>query len=76
MTKYLAIFIGTAFALEKSEWNTMDDAKRKKMEATGMKAWGDCARLPGINPVDRAWDETQRLTSADTPLTIRQPLSA
>ena len=39
MKKFLAIYIGTASALEKSEWKTMDEAKRKKLEASGMKVW-------------------------------------
>ena len=37
MKKFLAIYIGTASALEK--WKTLDEAKRKKLEASGMKAW-------------------------------------
>jgi hypothetical protein len=41
MKKYLAIYIGTASALEKAGWNTMDEAKRKKLEASGIKAWGE-----------------------------------
>jgi hypothetical protein len=41
MKKFLAIYLGSASALEKSGWNTMDEAKRKKLEASGMKAWGD-----------------------------------
>lgn len=41
MKKFLAIYIGTAAAVEKSGWNTMDEAERKKREASGMKAWGD-----------------------------------
>ena len=39
MKKFLAIYIGTASALEKSGWNTMDESKRKALEASGMKAW-------------------------------------
>jgi hypothetical protein len=39
MKKFLAIYIGTASALEKSEWNKMDDEKRKKIDDAGMKAW-------------------------------------
>jgi hypothetical protein len=39
MKKFLAIFTGSAVAMEKSGWNTMDAAKRKNLEATGMKAW-------------------------------------
>ena len=41
MKKFLAIYIGTPSALGKSEWNTMDEAKRKKLEASGIKAWGE-----------------------------------
>ena len=41
MKKFLAIYIGTASAREKSEWNTMDEAKRKNLEGSGIKAWGD-----------------------------------
>ena len=41
MKKFLAIYIGTASALEKSGWNTMDESKRKALEASGMKAWGE-----------------------------------
>ncbi len=37
MKKFLAIYIGTTAALEK--WRTMDEAKRKKLEASGMEAW-------------------------------------
>lgn len=41
MKKFLAIYIGTATALEKSQWNKLDEAKRKEREASGIKAWGD-----------------------------------
>jgi hypothetical protein len=41
MKKFLAIYLGTPAAFEKAGWNTMDEAKRKKLEASGMKAWGD-----------------------------------
>lgn len=41
MKEFLAIYIGTATALEKSEWSKMDPAKRKEAEARGIKAWGD-----------------------------------
>jgi hypothetical protein len=39
MKKFLAIYIGTPTALEKAQWNEMDEAKRKAREAEGMKAW-------------------------------------
>ncbi|MDP9010786.1 MAG: hypothetical protein M3N91_19135 [Pseudomonadota bacterium] len=41
MKKFLAIYLGTPAAFEKAGWNKMDEAKRKKLEASGMKAWGD-----------------------------------
>jgi hypothetical protein len=39
MKNYLAIYIGTTEALEKSEWNKLSEAQRKEREAAGIKAW-------------------------------------
>lgn len=39
MKNFLAIYIGTATALEKSKWNQMDEQQRKAREADGMRAW-------------------------------------
>jgi hypothetical protein len=39
MKKFLAIYIGTATAVEKSEWSKLDDEKRKKLDAAGLEAW-------------------------------------
>ncbi|MDB6088362.1 MAG: hypothetical protein JWN85_1146 [Gammaproteobacteria bacterium] len=41
MKKFLAIYMGTVSAGERSEWDTMDEAKRNQLVATGIKAWGD-----------------------------------
>ncbi len=41
MKKFLAVFLGSPAAMEKSGWSTMDEAKRKQLEASGIKAWGD-----------------------------------
>lgn len=41
MKRYLAIYIGTASSLERSEWNRMDEGKRKEKEASGIRAWGE-----------------------------------
>jgi len=41
MKKFLAIYLGSPGAFEKSGWNTMEEGKRKKLEASGIKAWGD-----------------------------------
>jgi transcription antitermination factor NusG len=39
MKKFLAIYIGTAAALEKAQWKKLDEEKRKALEASGVKAW-------------------------------------
>jgi hypothetical protein len=41
MKNFLAVYLGSPAAVEKSGWNTMDEAKRKALEASGMKAWQD-----------------------------------
>jgi hypothetical protein len=41
MKNFLAIYTGSASSVRRAEWDAMDEAKRKKMEASGMKAWGD-----------------------------------
>lgn len=41
MKKFLAIYIGTADAFEKSGWNALPEAQRKLREQAGMKAWGE-----------------------------------
>ena len=43
MKRFLAIYIGTEAALEKSQWNKLPEEKRKALEASGFKAgmeWG------------------------------------
>lgn len=39
MTKYVAIYIGTAEARENSDWANMSEAERKEKEQEGMEAW-------------------------------------
>lgn len=41
MKKFMAIFLGSTAAMERSKWNEMSEAKRKEVQAAGMKAWGD-----------------------------------
>ena len=41
MKKFLAIYLGIASSAKGSEWNAMDEGKRKKLEASGMRAWGE-----------------------------------
>jgi hypothetical protein len=39
MKDFLAVYIGNGS--KASEWKGMDEGQRKKLEASGMKAWGD-----------------------------------
>jgi hypothetical protein len=41
MKRFLAIYIGTEAALERSQWNKLDEEARKAREASGMQAWMD-----------------------------------
>ena len=41
MKRFLAIYIGTEAALERAQWNKLDEAKRKERQASGFKAWMD-----------------------------------
>ena len=40
MKTFLAIYLGTAASFAKSNWQTMDEKKRKELEVKGMQAWG------------------------------------
>ena len=53
MKKFLAIYIGTEAALEKAQWNKLDEANRKAREAAGMKAWMDWGVTHGAAIVDQ-----------------------
>jgi hypothetical protein len=41
MKQYLAIYIGTASALDKARWSELEPNKREKIETAGMQAWAD-----------------------------------
>ena len=41
MKKFLAIYIGTADAFEKSNWNARPEAQRRQIEQAGMQAWAE-----------------------------------
>ena len=53
MKRFLAIYIGTAAAVEKSEWSKMDDEKRKQLDAKGLNAWMDWGTKHGSAIVDQ-----------------------
>jgi hypothetical protein len=40
MKKFMAVFTGNTAAQERSGWDTLSDADRKKREQDGMAAWG------------------------------------
>ena len=39
MKKFLAVYIGTAAAREKSGWDAISEQKRREKQKTGMEAW-------------------------------------
>jgi len=41
MKNYLAVFIGSNTSPKVVEFMAMEEGKRKKLEASGMKAWGE-----------------------------------
>ena len=41
MKKFLAVYLGSNSGPRRSEWNELPEVKRKGLEQTGMKAWGD-----------------------------------
>ncbi|HMJ10552.1 MAG TPA: hypothetical protein VK524_04050 [Polyangiaceae bacterium] len=53
MKKFVAIYIGTESALAKSQWNELDEKKRKEREASGMQAWMDWGTANSAAIVDR-----------------------
>ena len=52
MKKFLAIYIGTASAVERSKWNELNETKRKEIELSGIKAWMDWGTANGAAIVD------------------------
>ena len=53
MKNFLAIYIGTAAALEKSQWHQLDEAQRKTREAQGMSAWMEWGKKHAAAVVDQ-----------------------
>ncbi len=52
MKKFLAIYIGTPAANEKSGWDKMDEAKRQAVIASGIQAWGEWMKTHAAAVVD------------------------
>jgi hypothetical protein len=53
MKNYLAIYVGTREALEKSGWTALGEAERKSREARGVAAWGQWVERNASAIVDR-----------------------
>ena len=53
MKKFLAIYVGTPDAFEKSGWNKLDPAARKARETAGIKAWMDWGTVNKAAIVDQ-----------------------
>ncbi len=71
MKKFLATYIGSASALDKSEWKMMDEEKRGQQERTGKEAWGKWVMANQKAIVDRGspLGKTKRISAqgiADT----------
>jgi hypothetical protein len=41
MKNYMAVYIGSPSSPKMSEWTAMEEGKRKQLEVSGIKAWGD-----------------------------------
>lgn len=53
MKNYLAIYVGTRAAREKSGWAALDEGERKSREAKGMASWGEWVHRNASAIVDR-----------------------
>ena len=53
MKRFLAIYIGTESAIERSQWKALDEKQRQQREASGIKAWNDWGAAHAAFIVDR-----------------------
>ena len=53
MKNFLAIYIGSESASQRSHWNELDEAARRARESEGMKAWAEWATTHAAAIVDR-----------------------
>ena len=77
MKKFLAVYIGTASALEKFEQRFQDPEKRRQQEKAGMEAWGQWVASHRESIVDHGspLGKTKRV-SAEGVSDIRNNLAA
>jgi hypothetical protein len=53
MKRFVAIYIGTEAALEKAQWNKLDEEKRKALDAAGVRVWEEWATANSAAIVDQ-----------------------
>jgi hypothetical protein len=53
MKTFLAVYIGTEAALERAQWNKLDEEKRRARQAAGFAAWVEWDRVHTRSIVDR-----------------------
>src|SRR5262245_30056481 len=53
MKKFLAIYIGTEAAVERAQWNKLDEEKRKALAASGVEAWMEWGTVNAAAIVDQ-----------------------
>jgi hypothetical protein len=53
MKKFLAVYIGTEAALERAQWNKLDEEKRQARQAAGFAAWVEWGRVHASAIVDQ-----------------------
>lgn len=53
MKKFLAIYIGTEAAIERSRWMHLPEDERRAREASGMKAWMEWGTANAASIVDQ-----------------------
>ncbi|THK37125.1 hypothetical protein EHS39_14940 [Ensifer sp. MPMI2T] len=53
MKRFLAIYMGTEAALERSQWRKMGDEERKAREAAGIEAWMEWGRANAASIIEQ-----------------------
>jgi hypothetical protein len=53
MKKFLAVYVGSAAAHERSGWNQLDETQRRARQAQGMQAWMDWGKAHATSIVDQ-----------------------
>lgn len=52
MKKFMAVYMGSAAALEGSEWHGATETRRKELEAEGIEAWGKWVAANAASIID------------------------